>query len=591
MRKAIVLALVVIAVLALGAALIFGILAVAGVFGSGSVAGKTILELDLEQGLVEYIPEDPAAKLFMSDVLTIHDVVAALEKARTDERVVGFYARIGSGGIGMAQAQELRDAVKKFRESGKPAFAFAETFGEYSPGNVGYYVATAFDEIWLQPSGDIGLTGFALEGQFLRGTFDKLDIKPRMDQRYEYKNAMNQYTHTAFTEPHREAFFSLADGWQKQMERGIAEGRKLDAAAVRGIVDRGPYLGQEAVAAGLVDGVAYRDEVLAKLRERTKQDKAGLLFVSKYLERGGRPWTEGRVIAIVNGSGPVVRGETAFDPLGGSTVMGSDTVAGALRAAIEDEDVEAIVLRVDSPGGSYVASDTIWRETLRAKDAGKPLIVSMGDLAASGGYFVAMAADKIVAQPGTITGSIGVLGGKLLTTGLWNKLGVTFDEVHTAENALMFSSTQDYTEYGWQRHQAWLDRVYADFTGKVAEGRSIPIERVREIAKGRVWTGEEAKKIGLVDELGGLTRAIELAREAAGIPADDDIEARAFPRPKTLFEALSDKGAESSDPQAAIAIMRRAIETMRPLVRLAETAGVIGRPPQVLEAPALPEPR
>lgn len=591
MRKFLLIALVILAVIALGVAILLGILAAMGSFGSGSVAGKTILELDFEQGLVESVPEDPAAKLFMSDVLTIHDVVAALEKARTDERVVAFYARLGGGGMGMAQAQEIRDAVQAFRASGKPAIAFAETFGEYGPGNVGYYIATAFDEIWLQPSGDIGLTGFALEGQFLSGTLEKLDVVPRMDQRYEYKNAMNTYTHTEFTEPHREAMLAIAEGWQQQVERGIVEGRKLDAGAIQGIVDRGPYLGQEAVDAGLVDGVAYRDEVLAKVRERAGDEKASLLFVSKYLERAGRPWTEGETIALVSASGAVTRGESSFDPIFGGTTMGSDTVANAIRAAVDDADVKAIVFRVDSPGGSYVASDTIWRETLRAKEAGKPVIVSMGNLAGSGGYFVAMAADKIVAQPGTITGSIGVLGGKLLTTGLWNKLGITWDEVHTAENALMFSATSDYTEYGWQRHQAWLDRVYQDFTAKVAEGRGLPLERVREIAKGRIWTGEAAKEIGLVDELGGQTRAIELARDAAGIASDADIELRVFPRPKTFFEAISDKGPESSDPRAAVAVLKRTIETLRPMATMARRLGVLGEQPQVLETPVVPEAR
>jgi protease-4 len=244
----------------------------------------------------------------------------------------------------------------------------------------------------------------------------------------------------------------------------------------------------------------------------------------------------------------------------------------AFRDAIEDEDVKAIVFRVDSPGGSYVASDTVWRETVRAKQAGKPVIVSMVDVAGSGGYFVAMEADKIVAQPGTITGSIGVLGGKLLTNGVWDKLGISFDSVQTAERADMWSSSHDYGEAEWSRFQAWLDRVYEDFTAKVAAGRKLSKDKVLEIAKGRIWTGETAKSIGLVDELGGFPTALRLARQAAGLEAQAPIEIREFPRPRTTWQILTDK----SRPTGADAVFLRLVETLRPLAQAAHRAGLLG---------------
>ncbi|GAB4223012.1 MAG: S49 family peptidase [Acidobacteriota bacterium] len=585
-RKGLVITLVVVIVIGIGVAVVLGLLAAAGLIGKPSVARQTILELDLEQPVIEAVPDSPAGQLLMKELMTTRTIVEALLRGAEDDRVVALVARIGGGGLSMAQAQEIRDAVAAFRESGKPAIAFAETFGEVGPGNVGYYVATAFDEIWLQPSGDLGLTGFMLESPFIRKTLDKLDIKVRMDHRYEYKNAMNTFTETKFTAPHREALEALLDAWHGQLVAGIAQGREIAPDEVERLIDRGPYLGREAVDAGLVDRLGYRDEMLAALREDVGES-ARLLYVSRYRQRAGGPWAKGRRIALVYGVGAVTRGESAFDVLSGTQTMGSDSVTRALRAATEDDDVVAIVFRVDSPGGSYVASDAIWREVNRARDAGKPVIVSMGGVAGSGGYFVAMSADRILAQPGTITGSIGVLGGKFVTTGFWDKLGVTFDEVHRAENATMYSSIRDYSPFGWSRHQAWLDRVYDDFTRKVAEGRSLPLERVREIAKGRIWAGSDALELGLVDELGGLARAVELARELAGLEPDEPVALRVYPRPKGLLEALRAGQRESSE-QVLARELQAILARVQPAVRLAERVGLVEPAERPLAVPELP---
>jgi protease-4 len=266
--------------------------------------------------------------------------------------------------------------------------------------------------------------------------------------------------------------------------------------------------------------------------------------------------------------------------------MGSDSVAAALRAAIEDKNVKAIIFRVDSPGGSYVASDTIWRETIRAKQAGKPVIVSMGDLAGSGGYFVAMAADKIVAQPGTITGSIGVLGGKMITNGLWDKLGVSWDEVHVGANATMFTGTKDYSPAEWAEFQGWLDRVYADFTGKVAEGRRLPRERVLEIAKGRIYTGEDAKSLGLVDELGGYPVAIKLAKEAASIPESEEVYLRVFPAKKSTYEAFFGESPDNSEREASVAAVAETLKALQPVVQKLKAIEA-GEKPAQLRMPAV----
>lgn len=530
------------------------------------VPGKTILELNLETSLVEDVNDDPVARTLMSGAPVVRDIVEALERAGDDSRVAGLIARVGAGGAGMAQVQEIRDAVLGFRSKNKFAIAFAETFGEVGPGTTSYYLATAFDTIYLQPSGDIGLTGIILETPFLRGTLEKLGVTPSMDQRHEYKNAMNTFTHKKMTPPHREAMEKLVTSWFSQMVRGIGESRNLSEAEVRSLVDRGPLLGKEAVDARLVDALAYRDEAYAEAKKKAGAG-AELLYLDKYLERAGRPHVSGKTVALIYGVGAVARGKSGYDPVFGDVSMGAETVAAAFRAAIEDDSVKAILFRVDSPGGSYVASDAIWRETLRAKQAGKPVIVSMGDLAASGGYFVSMSADKIVAQPGTITASIGVVGGKMVTAGFWDKVGFSWDEVHAGANAAMWSTTRDYTPAEWSRFQAWLDRVYADFTGKVAEGRGLQKERVLEIAKGRVWTGEDAKGLGLVDELGGFPVALKLARQAAGIGEAEKVRLRVFPAKKGVLSALLDEGYKSSEQEGVANALTRALQVIQPIAR------------------------
>jgi protease-4 len=556
--------------------------------GEEGVEARVIVELDLEHGLVEYVPDEPFGQAMLSGAVSVRDVVDGLARAAEDDRVVGLVARLGNGPLGLAQIQEIRDAVFAFRESGKPAVAWAETFGEVGPGNGAYYLATAFDNIWLQPAGDVGLTGLMYESPFIAGALDKLDVSVQMDHRKEYKNAMNLYTQTKYTPSHREAMQALMDSQFEQITSGIAEARGFTTDEVRALFDHGSFLGQEAADHGLVDGMAYRDEVYKRLEDETGGDP-DYLYLDVYLERAGRPNSRGKVIALVYAVGGVARGNSGYDPFSGSFVMGSDSVAAALGRAIDDRRVEAIVLRVDSPGGSYVASDSIWRQTVRAREAGKPLIISMGNLAASGGYFIAMAADGIVAQPGTITGSIGVLGGKLNTTGFWKKLGITFDEVHTSENSLLYNSSNDYSESEWALFQGWLDRVYDDFTTRVADGRGLSLEKVHEIARGRVWTGKDALEIGLVDALGGLTKAIAMAREAADIPEDAAIRVKRFPRKKTAFESFMDEGPSSSHDQV-FESLKQVVIRMRPAVRAADSLGLLDDHDQVLrmtEVPAL----
>jgi protease IV len=560
----------------LGALFLIGtVIVVVGVIGKkGRVPSKTILEANFEQGLVEDVPDSPTARLMLTDKQSLRDVVDAIDRGASDDRVVGIIAKIGAPPMGMAQTQEIRDAVQRFRAHKKFAVAYAETFGEFGPGNGAYYLATAFDHIYLQPSGDVGLTGIIMESPFIKGTLSKLGVTFHGDHRYEYKNALNLFTETKYTPAHKEATTAIMNSWFSQMKDGICQARQIAPEKFQSIVDGGPYLGKEAVDAKLVDAVAYRDEVYGKVKSQAG-DGAELLYLDKYLDRAGRPHDHGKTIALVFGVGGVTRGTSDYDPVQGSQNMGSDTVAGAIRAAADDKDVKAILFRVDSPGGSYVASDTIWREVVRTRQAGKPVIVSMGNLAGSGGYFVAMAADKIVAQPGTITASIGVLGGKMLTSGLWDKIGLTWDEVHQGDNATMFTGTHDYTPAEWGRFQAWLDRVYVDFTSKVADGRKLPKEKVLEIAKGRIWSGQDAKNLGLVDELGGYDAAVKLAKKAAGVPDSDDVKIVVFPREKTFIQSVLQRGgADNSDREGVSQTLVRIMQEVQPVTRELKAAGV-----------------
>ena len=554
------------------------ILSVALFSGEDPVPDQVILEINLEQEVVEYVPEDPFAKLITDEVRSLRDVVGALDAAASDNRVVGLLARGGAAPMGFAQVQEIRDAVVAFGKSGKSTAIFAETFGEFGAGNVGYYLATAFERIYLQPSGDIGLIGLAMEHPFVKGTLDTLGIGVQMDHRYEYKNAMNLFTETKFTDAHREASEVLLESMVDQMVLGISRARGTTPEAVRDLINRGPFLASSAHAEGLVDSLAYWDEVRDQVKGEHGKD-AKWLDIKNYLKRiEEKPYREGTKVALIYGVGPVHRGKSDYDPLSASMTMGASTLTKAFRDAVKDVEVRAILFRIDSPGGSYVASDAIWREVAKAKKADKPVVVSMGNVAGSGGYFVAMNADKIVAQPGSITGSIGVLAGKFITTEFWKRLGMTWDTAQVGENALIWGTGAEFTPGQWARFQTWLDRIYEDFTAKVGEGRNMSQAEVHAVAKGRIWTGEDAKAHGLVDELGGMKAAMRLIREALELEADTSLNLVVFPKEKNLIEQVMEKGLIRTLSNGD-ALARFATE-LQPVFRFART---VGQPRQVLE--------
>jgi len=507
-----------------------------------------LLEIDLTSAPIEAEPDDLVARVRSRHRPRLRSILRALHEAGDDGRVKGVIVKVG-GGLGFATMQEIRAGVRAFAASGKPVVAWAETFAEGGNGTCDYTLASGCTEVWLQPTGELGLMGVAAETRFLRGVLDKIGVEPQLDKRHEYKNAADRITRTEFTPEHREAVDRLAASAWEGAVAAIADGRRMDGAEVRRLADTAPLSATEAHDAGLVDRLGYRDEVYASVRAAAGDD-VELLFADQWRPKR-RPAELIRrrrdVVALVEGRGEIVSGRSRNGPRGQQ--LGSDTVSAALRAARQDDHVRAVVFRVDSPGGSAVASDTIWREVVLTREAGKPVIVSMGELAGSGGYYIACPADAIVAQPATLTGSIGVFGGKIVVSGLTERLGLSTGSVEHGAHSRMYSLQRGFTDEERERMSAMLDRVYADFVRKVADGRSMTYDAVHEVARGRVWSGADAAGNGLVDVLGGLRDATALAREKAGLTSTAPL------RPALHIPPLARLGRPKStdDPRARLA--------------------------------------
>src|SRR6516225_4494927 len=496
------------------------------------LADNIILSVDLTQGLAEGPSEDRLLRLLVGAEPTLRDVLDAIETASGDPRVKVLLARVGDDELGLGKVQELRDAIAAFRAKGKFALAFADSFGEFGPGTRPYYLATAFDE------------------------------------REEFKTAMNSLTETKMTPPHREEVDALLASISGQVIHGIAEDRKLPESAIRDAIDHGPLLADEARQAKLVDRLGYRDEAIAYARSRAGVG-ADLTSLTTYLDRAGRPHREGATVALIYGLGLIQRAASSANPLTGTNVMAANKIGRAFRAAVRDPAVRAIIFRIDSPGGSVVASESIWREVVRARERGKPVIVSMGDVAGSGGYYVAAPADKIVAEPATLTGSIGVLAGKLVVSDLLQKLGLSTDSAQIGANAAMFSSTSDFSARAHSRLEAFLDETYRGFKDHVASGRQMTQEAVEAVAKGRIWSGEDAKARGLIDELGGSAAALRLAKAAAKLAPDAAVKLTVFPREKEPYEIVFDRllGKHRDDDERSAGSIERSLRAAQPLIQ------------------------
>ncbi|MBN3452585.1 signal peptide peptidase SppA [Mycobacterium sp. DSM 3803] len=532
-----------------------------------------VLEFDLQSVPPETAGFDPLAIIAGGGrPLVLRQAIAAIHRAADDDRVAGLIARVQIPAAAAGPVQELRDAIAEF-SAVKPALAWAETY----PGTLSYYLASAFREVWMQPSGTVGLVGFATNAMFLRDALDKAGIEAQFVARGEYKSAANLFTQDRYTEPHREADSRLIESLRTQVWRAIADSRHVPVESINALADKAPLLRDDAVSGGLIDRIGFRDEAYARVSELAGaaaesdgDDSAPRLYLSRYARASAPkpvPQLPGRkpkpTVAVVTLHGPIVngRGGPQVLPVGNSNA-GGDTIAAAIREAAANDDVSAIVLRVDSPGGSVTASETIWREVVRARETGKPVVASMGAVAASGGYYASMAADEIVANAGTITGSIGVVTGKLVARELKDKLGVGSDAVRTNANADAWSTNAPFTDEQHAQVEAIADFFYTDFVDRVAQGRDLGADAVDAVARGRVWTGADAKEHGLVDELGGLRTAVTRAKVLAGLDPDTEVRVVNYPgsswldmlRPKP-----SSQPAAASLPQALGALLGQSV--------------------------------
>lgn len=513
----------------LGAAVLIAALAVRG--PGQSTPAATVLIFNVPARLDE---AEPAAGGLLEIVQrsrpTVWDLTRGLRHAASDPHVVALVLHIDGVDWGWAKVAEIRDAVSDFRRSGKPVYAALSGGGERE-----YLLATAAGTIASPPLAVLHLNGLAASALFLRGTLDKVGVTPNFAQAGRYKSAVEEWTHTGMSPPSREALQALVDDQYALLADSLGAARSIPADAVVRMLDDGPFSAGEARARGLIDTLLYRSE-LDSLATDGADGRRPTLTLTRYLNRIDEVRGGARV-ALLMAVGTIAEGHSRSDP-GQGDVLGAETIIKALREVGDRSSIRAVVMRIDSPGGSAQASDQIWREVKRCAER-KPVIVSMSDLAASGGYYIAAPADSIVAQPATLTGSIGAFGGKLNLLGLYHKLGLNVETVSRGRHAEMLSPYRDFTPEEAKRFQAQIDDVYRVFVSRVAEGRERPVSVVDSAGQGRVWTGLAARRYGLVDALGGLDRAFAMARERAGISDDEVITVDVYPRiRRTLFQRL-----------------------------------------------------
>jgi protease IV len=520
---------------------VFAVVLIVVLAGIGLVSGdglpsNMVLELDARKTI-----EDKTASGLL-DIgqrsLSVLDIVMTLDAAQRDSRVKGVFLRVGSGDLSVPKAQELRDALKRFRGTGKFVIAHSQSF--YSGGLGDYVVAAASDEIWMQPVSTFFSSGTATSALFLKGLFDKVEATPQFIKRYEYKNAANMFMETDFTAPHREATMRILQSWYDTTVAEVAQDRNLPRETLVSVLDASPVQVEEVRAKGLITHIGYDDEAREAAETKAGGDSE-LTSFGRYAQatRNQDVGYGAPTIALVHAAGEILEGDDDSPLSDTADSIYGDVFATAIRDAAEDDSVRAILLRVDSPGGSAIASDQILQAVKKARAAGKPVVVSMGSVAASGGYYISLAADRILALPGTLTGSIGVIWGKFAVGRTMGLVGVTARELGVGRNALFLSGIMPWNEEQLAKVNQQADVVYADFTGKVAEGRKLPVERVQELAKGRVWTGADALERGLVDELGGFWAAVDDVKMLAGIDADTRVRFKEYPAAGGFFSTVS----------------------------------------------------
>ncbi len=498
-----------------------------------AIPAAAYLRLDLAGTIVDF-PETGFWASFLPGgrALSVHDIWMSLRKAEVDSRIRGVFVKIGILDCDWAKCAEIRDALIAFRRSGKKAVAFIEELPE---GDKEYFLATGCDRIVLHPLGWLGVNGLGGYVPFFKKSLDKLGIRAEFEHIEEFKTAYNQFTEAGYTPAHREMTESLLRSRFEDYLAAVAASRKKSPEQVRALIDKAFFQGEEAKEAGLVDDVLYEDQAVALW---TGEDRpARPISISAYnrIEAASLGLNTGRRIALIYGQGTILGGSSY------AQTMGSDTVAGWFRAVREDATIRAVVFRIDSPGGSAVASDAIWREVELTRKK-KPVVVSMSDLAGSGGYWIAMGADRIIAQPQTLTGSIGVISGKFDLSGLAGKLGITTEKIAFGERADVFTPFRPMSAEERLLFRKQIRWIYDRFLAQAAEGRKMKPEDVDKVGRGRVWTGRQALELGLVDELGGLPKAIDAAKSLAGIEAGEEVRLVVWPKRTSFIGSFFGRG-------------------------------------------------
>lgn len=502
-----------------------------------TIEDNSALALRVAGPLPDYVPDDPLRKFLGGPDQSLSSLILQFKKAKVDNRIKAIMLDVNMSGAGWGKAEEIRDAITDFRSSGKPVYAYME-YGM----NKEYYIASGCDKIYVAPPGELFINGLAADVMFFRGTLDKLGIYPDIFQIGKYKSAGDTFTRKQMSDAHREFMNSLLDDLFNRYVEAIAKARGKSPEDVRAIIDNAPYSAAKAKDAGLIDGVAYRDELEKELKSKLgykETDDLRLVKSSAYseVEPESLGLDKGEKIAVIYATGDIGSGQSENSPTGSQSI-GSDTVAKALNDARDDKSIKAIVMRVDSPGGSGLASDIIWHAVEAAKQR-KPVVISMSDVAASGGYYISASANKIIAEPSTITGSIGVVAGKPVVKGFYDWLGISNAYILRGKLAGMFRETEKFTPEERAKFEEWIKNTYYnDFVPKVAKGRNKDAAYIDSIAQGRVWTGAQGKDRGLVDEFGGLDRAVEVAKDLAKIPKDKGVHRVILPHPRTVLQEL-----------------------------------------------------
>lgn len=503
-----------------------------------TIPRQTVLKINFDEAYREVRSDNLLTEISEVSPLSFYDLVKAINLAAIDDRVKVLVGRVGNSPLGLAQIQELRQAVATFRSKGKKAYIFSAGFGSFGGGTSEYYLASAFDEIWMQPNTDLGLTGIAMEVPFFRKLLDKVGIKPEFYARHEYKNAMASVLDERMSEPFRQEMLRLGGTILAQTVSDISAARGLSEEDVNRLINRAPLFAAEALEAKLIDRIGYEPELFDEIQKTVSGEVVEISDYASVIRDGRKGLPK---VAVLVADGVINEGKSIDNPLQGEATVGAATVTEQLNEIARDKNVKALLLRVNSPGGSYAASNEIWYALNKLKkERQMPVVVSMGNYAASGGYFIALSGDKIIAEPSTITGSIGVLGGKMVLNGLWQKLDINWEALRFGSNAGILSMNTGFSESEKYIFNKSLDNAYEDFTLKVSQARKIDAAKMDELARGRIWTGSGALKNGLIDDIGGFNKALGIAKELAGIKPEDKFTIAYYPKQKTLQEKISE---------------------------------------------------